>query len=166
MDFIPFNDSVNNGQTPQTVNKRKSQSKLSFGSPAGMPAFGSPAVGFSPVVNSSVCHKTPSPRHFSQTFTPKSPRHPYNQSPRHPYQYQNFIDHNSVSPRNQHNARNNFQQKNGYSPGSVTNDCGNTDGHKFRAPQFSPNSRGRGMGRKSMTWTYGQVNYSLKQPSI
>ena len=169
MDFISFNDAQSNNQN----NKSKDQGKLAFGSPAV--GFGSPAVSFgSPAVqNSSFSHfnKTPSPRPYSpnssQGFTPKSPRYPYNNTPRH--QHNGFIQRNSGSPRHQYpnnyNARNNSYNQNGFSPRPMQ-DFNNSDrNNSFKAPHNSPN-RGRGMGRKSMTWTYGQVNIGTFYKSI
>lgn len=173
MDFIPFGGPASSRQSTQTTVKTskngvsKDQSKPSFGSPAALPAFGSPAVTFgNPAVhNSSMFHinRTPSPNHFppnNSGYIQKSPRHPFNYTPRHPYQ-NSYNDQNSVSPRNQHknSPRKHAHQQNGYSPRTQNCVTGNVDGHNFRAPQNSPNARG--MGRKSMTWTYGQVNCIL-----
>lgn len=174
MDFIPFHESRTDKQkhpkTPQNLKSESNGQKLAFGSPAIVPAFGSPAVGY----GGSAAHssgftqinKTPSPRHYSQNFTPgfkqKSPRGGFNNTARHPYN--NFRDQNSSSPRNLYlnNPKNSSHQKKTFSPRPLIQDYYNSDGSNFKTPQSpsSPNNRGRGMGRKSMTWTYGQVKWN------
>lgn len=173
MDFIPFNDLKHSRSTPKSGDNhiqnvgansaRMKTQKPAFGSPAVVAAFGSPAVQFgSPALHCSggSYNKTPSPRHFQQNHggcaNHKSPK-PYNNFSPYPYHQQNgFRDKSPRSP-NTNYSKGGQHHKSHFTPRALIQDAAPMDVGGFKAPQHSPGGRSRGMGRKSMTWTYGQV---------
>ncbi|WAQ94783.1 hypothetical protein MAR_007254 [Mya arenaria] len=159
MDFIPFNQNTNLKQSDGSGRKNSPNQNMkaqSFGGSANkMPSFGSPALPFgSPAMNNSgnAYNRTPSPRHQS----PYSPRGYNNGHSGRGYNHQGYnsrnsghFQHNSMSPRHQFSPSHGPPMK--YSPYSpVEYQRQMSEPANFKTPQ----SFGRGNGRKSFTKTF------------